>query len=113
MNVYDDDCDCPDEIINAAREPFLLTCEKCQIVTYFTLFNYDNIQLNMICEEEHSNHLKMDNCIRKMMNQIKKNPFIWNVIMNHYSFVNFAKNCFVKNVTHIILPLSIFSKNKF
>ena len=71
-DIDDDDCNCPDAIINAAREPYLLKCEKCQMVPYFTLFNYNEIQLNMIYEEEHSNHLNLDNYIRKMMNSNKE-----------------------------------------
>jgi hypothetical protein len=92
MNDIDDDCDCPDEIINATTENLLIKCEKCQMVPYFTLFNYDDIQLNMMCEEEHSNHSNLDIYIRKVMNLNKEESICLKCNIK-LLFCQFCKKC--------------------
>ena len=110
MNDIDDDCDCPDTIINTAREPLLIKCEKCEMIPYFTLFNYDDIQLNMMCEEEHSNHLNLDIYIRKVMNS-HKDKDICLKCNNKFLFCQFCKKlvCEKCNPNHFTIE-HIFKK---
>ena len=45
-----------------------LKCEECELVPNFSLYNYKDIILNLICNKGHSNNLNLDNYIRKIKN---------------------------------------------
>ena len=110
MNPNDDHYDCPDIIINDARESLLFKCEKCQMFSYFTLFNYDDIQLNMMCEEEHSNHLNLDIYIKKVMYSNKEESICLKC-NNKFLFCQFCKKlvCEKCNPNHFTIE-HIFKK---
>ena len=112
-NNDDDDRDCPDAIMNDEREPLLIKCEKCQMIPYFTLFNYDDIQLNMMCEEEHSNYSNLDIYIRKVMN-LNKEESICLKCNNKLVFCQFCKKLFCEknNPFHFTIE-HIFKKQIF
>ena len=47
--IVDEDYDCPVAIINSKKDALHFKCENCDLIPNFTLFNYEETQLNIIC----------------------------------------------------------------
>ena len=58
--------DCPISVVNLTSKSYNLKCEKCELIPNFSLYNYKDIKLNLICNEGHSNTLNLDNYIKKI-----------------------------------------------
>ena len=102
LNV-DEDYDCPVAIINSKKDALHFKCENCDLIPNFTLFNYEEIQLNIICDEEHSNQLNLDYYIKKILKSNKKecNCSKCNEKLNFCQFCKqlFCKKCIPNHFT--------------
>ena len=83
--------DCPDSIVNLITKPIDLKCEKCELIPNFSLYNYKDIILNLICNKGHSNNLNLDNYIKKIKNKNIKQSFCTNC--NKTEKINFCQFC--------------------
>ena len=61
--------DCPISIVNFTQKCFDLKCEKCGLIQNFSIYNYNDIKLNLICNNGHSNNLNLDDYIKKIKNR--------------------------------------------
>ena len=60
--------DCPISIVNSTLKPYDLECEKCELIPNFSLYNYKDIKLNLVCNKGHLSNLNLDNYIKKIKN---------------------------------------------
>ena len=60
--------DFPISISNSTLKSFDLKCEKCKLFQNFSLYNYNDLKLNLICNNGHSNNLNLDDYIKKIKN---------------------------------------------
>ena len=81
--------DCPVSIVNLKQ--YDLKCEKCKIIPKFSLYNYKDIKLNLICNEGHSNNLNLDYYIKKIKNVNIKELFCENC--NEKDEINYCQFC--------------------
>ena len=63
--------DCPISIVNFTLKHFDLKCEKCELIQNFSIYNYNNIKLNLSCNNGHSKNLNLDEYIKKIKNTNK------------------------------------------
>ena len=45
-----------------------LKCEECELMPNFSLYNYKDIKLNIVCNEGHSNNFNLNDYIKKIKN---------------------------------------------
>ena len=83
------DYDCPDVIINSKKDALHFKCENCDLIPSFTLFNYEEMQLNIICNEEHSNQFNLDDYIKKILKSNKKES----ICLKSNEKLNFCQFC--------------------
>ena len=77
-----------------------LKCEECELIPTFSLYNYKDIKLNIVCNEGHSNTFNLNDYIKKIKNLNNRKELFCSYCNKEdaINFCHFVINIYVKNV---------------